>query len=283
MKNHKFEHSVKSDISLLIFIFLIAVMAVGMMLTGHILVNMAFMGITLLLVVITYFLGLTIGLEANLIFIFGQAFYMVYLALSGRTVPIVLVFWLFLPVLLSIVVANLTEELRLMQLDNAKLKENLIENGAFDAETRLRTTVSFLEDAGVFTETSRRFDLPVSVVMIRIRYFSDMKAMLGDERVRELIHVASQTIRNATRDNDITYILNTTDPTWAVLVYTDEQGSKIMSDRIRAQFDTELKQSKTLAGMDLRFKIGAVSWDADAMQDATGLMNAGLKELEYDV
>lgn len=275
--------SLRSDLDLMACVLLIAVMAVGMMVTGHALVNMAYLGVTLLLLLMTYFFGIVAGLGANLCFIFAQAFYMLYRHLTGASVPLVLAFWLVLPALLCAAFYGVTTRLRQMQADNAALRENMIEHGAFDSQTNLRTTVSFLEDAAVYTETSKRFAIPVATVVIKIRYFSDLHQMLGEQRVQELIDVASNTIQEATRDNDVTYILNTEDPTWAVLLFTDEAGANIAAQRIRTAFDRQLQASKTLADVDLHLKIGVVAWNADEMADVTAFMNAGLKALEYDV
>ena len=273
----------RSDLYLIAGVFLIAVMAVGMMLTGHVLINMIDLALTLLLLLMTYFFGLIVGLGGNLVFIFAQSFYMVYLHLAGHTVPVVLGFWLLLPALLCLTFNGVTQRLRQIQADNVQLRENMVEHGAFDRQTNLRTTVAYLEDAAVYVETGTRFKIPVATVIIKIRYFNDLKQMLGAERIDELITVTSDTLKAATRDNDITYILNSQDPTWAVLLYSDADGAQIAADRIREFFEKQLVASKTLGDVDLRLKLSVVQWDPQKMQTATDMMNAGLKELEYDV
>ncbi|WP_407891062.1 GGDEF domain-containing protein [Lacticaseibacillus sp. N501-2] len=273
----------RSDLYLIAGVFLIAVMAVGMMLTGHVLINMIDLAVTLLLLLMTYFFGLIVGLGGNLVFIFAQSFYMVYLHLAGHTVPVVLGFWLLLPALLCLTFNGVTQRLRQIQADNVQLRENMVEHGAFDRQTNLRTTVAYLEDAAVYVETGTRFKIPVATVIIKIRYFNDLKQMLGAERIDELITVTLDTLKAATRDNDITYILNSQDPTWAVLLYSDADGAQIAADRIREFFEKQLVASKTLGDVDLRLKLSVVQWDPQKMQTATDMMNAGLKELEYDV
>lgn len=277
------QQNLRSDLYLLAGVFLIAVMAVGMILTGHVLVNMIGLAVTLLLLLMTYFFGLVVGLGGNLVFIFAQSFYMVYLHLSGHSVPLALGLWLLLPALLCLTFDGVTKRLRQIQADNVQLRENMVEHGAFDRQTNLRTTVVYLEDAAVYVETGTRFKLPVATVIIKIRYFNDLKQMLGDARIDELITVTSETLKSATRDNDITYILNSQDPTWAVLLYSDAAGGQIAADRIRKFFENNIVNSPTLGDVDLRLKLSVVQWDPDKMQTATDMMNAGLKELEYDV
>jgi GGDEF domain-containing protein len=280
MNDHQ---NLRSDLYLLAGVFLIAVMAVGMMLTGHILINMIGLAVTLLLLLMTYFFGLVVGLGGNLVFIFAQSFYMVYLHLSDHSVPLALGFWLLLPALLCLTFDGVTKRLRQIQADNVQLRENMVEHGAFDRQTNLRTTVVYLEDAAVYVETGTRFKLPVATVIIKIRYFNDLKQMLGDARIDELITVTSETLKSATRENDITFILNSQDPTWAVLLYSDEAGAQIAADRIREFFEKNIVNSPTLGDVDLRLKLSVVQWNPDQMKTATDMMNAGLKELEYDV
>ena len=277
------QKNLRSDLYLMAGVFLIAVMAVGMMLTGHVLLNLLSLAITLLLLLMTYFFGLVVGLAGNLVFIFGQSFYMVYLHLSGQGVPLVLGFWLLLPAVLCLAFDGATKQIRQIQADNVQLRKNMIEHGAFDRQTNLRTTVAYLEDAAVYVETGTRFKIPVATVIVKIRYFNDLKSMLGAARIKELITVTSETLKTATRNNDITYILNSQDPTWAVLLYSDEAGAQIAADRIREFFDQKLAASPTLGAVDLRLKLSVVQWEPESMHIANDMMNAGLKELEYDV
>ncbi|WP_390404797.1 diguanylate cyclase domain-containing protein [Lacticaseibacillus jixiensis] len=277
--------SMKADLYLMSCVFLAAVIAVGMMLTGahYTLLNTAYLGITVFLLLMTYFFGLTVGIGVNMVFIFAQALVMIYLKLTGGQVALVMAMWLIAPSALNLAFYAMTMQLREMQAENARLSEQMVEHGAFDQSTNLRTTVAFLEDAGVFIETSRRFKIPVSVVMIRIRYFHDLRTMLGEQRIQELVSLVSQTVQAATRDNDITYWLNDEDPTWGVLVYADAAGANIAADRIKRRFEESLQATAALASVDLTLKIGVHTWQADAPEDANAFMASGIKELEYDV
>ncbi|WP_196246638.1 GGDEF domain-containing protein, partial [Lacticaseibacillus zhaodongensis] len=212
-----------------------------------------------------------------------QALYMLYQNMTGGNVQLELAYWLLIPVLLNLAFYAMTTEMRVLQADNDELREAMVEHGAFDQETKLRTTVSFLEDAGVFIETNKRFNIPVSVVVIRIRYFSDLQNMLGTTRIKELVKLASDSINHATRDNDISYILNTDNPTWAVLLYADVAGANVAAQRIRDEFQTELNKNQSLRDVDLQLRVGVTGWDLDKLDGPNAFMEAGIKELEYDV
>lgn len=275
--------SVRSDLDLMACVFLAALLAVFMMLSGHVLLNTFYMGVLVLMLLLTYFFGIVTGMAANMLFIFAQALYMLYLNMTGGKVQLELTFWLIIPVFINLAFYAMTEELRTIQADNAALRKEMVEHGAFDEQTQLRTTVSFLEDAGVFIETNKRFKIPVSVVVIRIRYFSDMQNMLGTTRIRELIKLASDSISHATRNNDISYILNRDNPTWAVLLFADEAGANVAAQRIRDWVQQELDKSSDLRDVDLQLRVGVTQWDSDKLKNPNEFMEAGIKELEYDV
>ncbi|MGP4117282.1 GGDEF domain-containing protein [Levilactobacillus zymae] len=275
-----------TDIYLIAFLGWISVLAIGMAATRphYLLLNAIFLGVTICLILITYFWGLITGLLSNLAFIFAQLLTVIYEnQIRANLVPWALVYWLFIPLLLSLTFYGMTAHSRRLQAQNAKLQSDLVERGAFDEDTNLRTTVSYIEDTAVFTETNRRFDLPVTTMIVRIRYFQEMRNMLSDAHLRALLQLVSQTIKGAMRTNDITYLLDRSNPTWAVLLFTDAGGAGIAANRIKGNFAKALSNDEDLSSLDVRLVVGVASWDSSKMQSPYDLMNAGIKETEYDV
>lgn len=275
-----------TDLYLIFFLFWMSALAFGMAATrtDYLLVNTIFLGVTVLMILFTYFWGLITGLLINLAFIFSQVVIVIYQTqVNQKIVPWVLVYWLFVPLLLSMSFYGMTDHLRRLQTQNAKLQADLVERGAFDEDTNLRTMVSYIEDTAVFTETNRRFDLPVTTMIVRIRYFTEMRSMVSDGQLRELLKLASKTIQQAMRTNDITYLIDRSNPTWAVLLFTDADGAGIAAGRIKSNFAKALAADEALTNLDIRLVVGVASWDADKMKTPYDLMNAGIKETEYDV
>lgn len=273
-----------SDIYLLIFVALMCFTGILMSVTGHLYINIIYMGLTILSILITYFYGIFAGLIENLFFIFVQIIVMIYLngAMSHR-VPLELSFWLVMPTLLSVVIYFMTTKQRELQTTNNELRNALIEQGAFDTETKLRTMVAYVEDAQVFIETNRRFNLPVTTIIIRIRYYNELKRMMSQAQMKELLKVTSDIITSTTRDNDITYYLDDTLPTWGSLLYTDDIGAKIAAERIRKSFAVGINTVPTLESLKISLVIGVSSWDAETMKTPYDLIDSAVKETEYDV
>jgi len=275
-----------TDLYLINFLFWMSALAMGMGIThtDYLLVNFIFLGVTVCMILFTYFWGVITGLLLNLAFIFAQVFIVIYEnQVNDRIVPWVLAYWLFVPLLLSLTFYGATDHARKLQRQNAKLQSDLVARGAFDEDTNLRTTVSYIEDTAVFTETNRRFNLPVTTMIVRIRYFQEMRTMVSDSQMRELLKLVSNVIKQAMRTNDITYLIDRSNRTWAVLLFTDADGASIAAGRIKTQFAKALATNDALSTLDIRLVVGVASWDADKMQSPYALMNAGIKETEYDV
>ncbi|KRL20593.1 hypothetical protein [Lentilactobacillus kisonensis] len=137
--------SLQADIYLLLFLGLLTLTAILMTASGHLLLNTIYIGLTVVSILITYFWGIIPGLVENLLFIFAQIVVMVYLNLAqGPQIPLTLTFWLIVPLGLSFFVYQMTAEQRQLQWQNQRLRSNLIEQGAFDEQTKLRTMVAMV-------------------------------------------------------------------------------------------------------------------------------------------
>jgi len=276
--------AVMADIYLLLFLGLFSTTAILMTLTANLTLNTIYLGLTLIMVLMTYFFGAVTGLTANLIFIFVQAVVMIYInSTHHSTIPLIMIFWLIMPLLLSATFYGMTRNLTKLQAANAKLRGDIMKRGAFDERTDLRTTVAYIQDAQVFIETNRRFQLPVTTVIIRIRYFNEIKRMMNDQQFTDLLRLTSDTISATTRDNDITYSLDQDNPTWAILLFSDTPGAQIAANRIKVAFEKNLAKSVSLSSLEVLLVVGISAWDPDKMKSPYDFMNNGIKATEYDV
>lgn len=285
MKDNK-STSILSDVYLLIFLALILTTAIMTELSGQLMANAIYLFVTMLLILIMYFFGLFIGLSFNLVFMFGQVLYMIFLnSINHGEIELLQIYWLIAPLVLSFTFYSMTNRVRQLQSDNLELQNRIIEQGAFNTKTNLRTTAAFLEDSNVFTETSQRFNIPTSVVAIQVRYLEQLREIMSERRIDELIDLTTTALKHSTRGNDISYLLNDDESnlTWATLLYTDLDGAKIVEERIKDNFDQLLINSKSLKDIDISLKTGAVEYDNQEMKSANAYMDAAIKELEYDV
>lgn len=284
MRNKNSKEHLYGDVGLLAFLLMLAIAAVLMVLSQNIVVNIVYLIITVGILIITYFMGIIPSLLANMVFIAFQTVVMLYEYFGlNREVQWTLIFWLVIPMLASVALYSMTRSQIALQKSNNELYAELVEKGAFDQQTNLRTTVAYVEDAGVFIETSRRFDIPVTTLIIKIRYFNDLRRMMSERQLQLLLKVTSEVIKGSTRGNDITYLLDNNDPTWAVLLYSNAAGGRIVAQRTKDIFEKSIKKSPELADLAISMVIGVSEWDAEEMDNPYDLMNDGIKETQYDV
>ncbi|MDO7801948.1 GGDEF domain-containing protein [Pediococcus acidilactici] len=284
MRNKNSKEHLYGDVGLLAFLLMLAIAAVLMVLSQNIVVNIVYLIITVGILIITYFMGIIPSLLANMVFIAFQTVVMLYEYFGlNREVQWTLIFWLVIPMLASVALYSMTRSQIALQKANNELYAELVEKGAFDQQTNLRTTVAYVEDAGVFIETSRRFDIPVTTLIIKIRYFNDLRRMMSERRLQLLLKVTSEVIKGSTRGNDITYLLDNNDPTWAVLLYSNAAGGRIVAQRTKDIFEKSIKKSPELEDLAISMVIGVSEWDAEEMDNPYDLMNDGIKETQYDV
>lgn len=284
MRNKNSKEHLYGDVGLLAFLLMLAITAVLMVLSQNIVVNIVYLIITMGILIITYFMGIIPSLLANMVFIAFQTVVMLYEYFGlNREVQWTLIFWLIIPMLASVALYSMTRSQIALQKANNELYAELVEKGAFDQQTNLRTTVAYVEDAGVFIETSRRFDIPVTTLIIKIRYFNDLRRMMSERQLQLLLKVTSEVIKGSTRGNDITYLLDNNDPTWAVLLYSNAAGGRIVAQRTKDILEKSIKKSPELADLAISMVIGVSEWDAQEMDNPYDLMNDGIKETQYDV
>jgi GGDEF domain-containing protein len=284
MQNKDRKEYLYEDVGLLLFLLMLGATAVLMMISHAIVVNIIYLFLTIGILIITYFLGILPSLITNMVFIAIQVAVMLYQYFAlGQNIRWELIFWLVVPLLLSMNLYFMTKNQIKMQEINSDLRAALVERGAFDEQTNLRTMVAYVEDASVFIETSRRFNIPVTTLIIKIRYFNDLRRMMSERQLKILLEIASDVIKDSTRGNDITYIIENEDPTWAILLYTDGPGASIVANRTKSAFEKRVQEQTELMNLAISMVVGVSVWNPEEMNNPYDLMNNGISETQYDV
>ena len=275
--------SLEASIGLLMCLLLTGFCVILMLITNDLYLNIIYLICMMTIIIITYFTNLLTSIVVNMIFIAAQILVMMWQYQKyGANTNFSIAFWLVLPMMISIAAFYMTKGQVNLQRENNDMRLEIVEHGHFDIITHLRTMRSYLEDMNIFIETNRRFKIPVTTIIIRIKYFEDLKNMMSERQFGELIRVGSQTFKEATRDNDVTYILNQNDLTWADLLFSEKIGAQIVAERIRQKFDENIRKNTLLASFAINLELGIAQWDAKEMKNYNDLMQAALKEIQYD-
>ncbi|MFE4712248.1 MULTISPECIES: diguanylate cyclase domain-containing protein [unclassified Paenibacillus] len=252
---------------------------------NHYIQNIIILNVAFILAVVTYFTTVTAGLVLNLAFIFGYGFFIMFQTISqGETIGLNTYFWLIMTPLLTVVVWIFTLGNRQLQTENEGLKKRAAQLATVDENTDLRNSVAFQKDASLFTGISTRYKIPLTLLVVKVKYWDEIRRLIPEEQLTEAIYDLSQISQSSIRTNDAIYLLDKDDATWGLLLFTDRDGAKIVIERIKYKL-LELNDNGFMSKykVKLGLKIGAVQYQPDTIENPLDFIVQAKKQLEYDV
>ncbi|ULO07752.1 diguanylate cyclase [Paenibacillus sp. 19GGS1-52] len=275
-----------SDVAFLLFLVLIYICIVFIAGTPDSYIqNIIILNVAFLLAIVTYFTTVTAGLVLNLVFIFSYGFFILYQTVSqGATIGVNTYFWLLMTPLLTVVVWIFTLSGRQLQTENERLEKKTANLATVDEHTDLRNSFSFQKDALLFTGISTRYKIPLTLLVVKVKYWNEIRRLIPEEQLSEAIYDVSQINQSSIRTNDALYLLDKEDATWGLLLFTDNDGAKIVIERLKYKLqelnDTEFSRKYKV---NLGLKIGAVEYQSDTIENPFDFIVQAKKQLEYDV
>ncbi|MRN54076.1 diguanylate cyclase domain-containing protein [Paenibacillus monticola] len=275
-----------SDVAFLLFLVLIYICIVFIAgAPDSYIQNIIILNVAFLLAIVTYFTTVTAGLVLNLVFIFSYGFFILYQTVSqGATIGVNTYFWLLMTPLLTVVVWIFTLSGRQLQTENERLVKKTANLATVDENTDLRNSFSFQKDAVLFTGISTRYKIPLTLLVVKVKYWNEIRRLIPEEQLAEAIYDVSQINQSSIRTNDALYLLDKEDATWGLLLFTDNDGAKIVIERLKYKLqelnDTEFSRKYKVS---LGLKIGAVEYQADTIENPFDFIVQAKKQLEYDV
>lgn len=282
----KRNRSLGSDIAFLLFLVLIYICIV--FIAGDpdaYLQNIIILNIAFILAIITYFTSVTAGLVLNLAFIFCYGFFIVYQTISqGETIGLNTYFWLLMTPLLTVVIWIFTLNIRTLQTENEHLQKKNANLAIVDENTNLRNSISFQKDADLFAGISTRYQIPLTLLVVKVKYWKEIRRLIPEDQLAEAIYDVSQLSQASIRTNDALYLLDKEDATWGLLLFTDNDGAQIVIERIKFKLqelnDTAFTKKYKVS---LALKIGAVEYHPDRIENPFDFIVQAKRLLEYDV
>lgn len=190
--------------------------------------------------------------------------------------------WMFFILISSVITGLLSQNIHKIQADNADFIRNFDDLVTIDQQTGLINTKGFYINLEEQLSFSRRHKTPLTLMMVKLHYFDDLRAIVGQAKLIEILVNISSSISQATRSEDVRYKL--TENTFAVLMPgTKLKDNEIVKSRIKeniANLDTFSNKKGKIIKLDI--KIGALELNDD-IKDSFEFKALTEKELEYDV
>ncbi|TCZ75700.1 GGDEF domain-containing protein [Paenibacillus albiflavus] len=252
---------------------------------SHYLTNIIVLNIAFLIAIITYFFNLITGLVLNIIFIFGYGSFILYQTLViGTAVESLNYFWLVITPLFTVITWAMTLANKRLQAENARLQKRNEILATVDENTNLKNTRSFHKDAEVFMALSTRYQIPITLLMITVKYWDELKRMINEDQMNEIIMEISKLSETSVRMNDSLYMFDNVSPTWGLLLFTEHSGADIVIERIKQKIDVlNANEFADNYKIHLQLRIGAIEYNPDTISSPLDFIVQAKGQLEYDV
>lgn len=238
-----------------------------------------------LLIVFAYSLGLVAGLIGSMAAVFGYGTYLIYGAVvKGLMMEVNYqqVMWLFLFPLSSYVSGRLSLTLRETIEKSERYVKDMEELVLLDKETGFSNSKKFYLDLSEEISKSKRYGTPLSIMLIKLQYFDELKSIYGNEVCSKAVIKVSEKITELVRDIDKKARLEA-DKFALILSNTDEKGALVLKERlIKSLEDLEIRNDKDRKKLNISFKIG-IAQLKDKQEDPFAFKERAERELEYDV
>ena len=237
----------------------------------------------IVIMVVSYYTTITLALILTLITEFAYISVKLYFSIGGlTTLNSSTYFWIVVIIVAALITSVLSKQIYELQkqLSDLKVKNDTLV--MIDHKTGLRNTRAFMNEMPIYISmTKRHKDLPVTLMVVNIKYSDRLRKLIGDDKYEEILISVSSRIESLLRDEDRKYILN--DSTFAYILIAPKEGAEIVKNRLKDDIrKIALDKNSMLGGINLEIQVGFETW-SDKIQDATDFLNKAEAASEYDV
>ncbi|ACO84698.1 GGDEF domain-containing protein [Clostridium botulinum] len=249
----------------------------------NIMLNFIMLGSLFMVTIVAYFRGIVEGFLFSAMIIFFYVTFIIYNNTIHRNpVELITYIWMVDIPLSAFISGKLSENINLIQSINTRLQKEYRDLITIDKTTGLSNLKGFYIDLDREMSKAKRHKLNLSLMIVKIQYYDELNAILGEKKMEEILKIISNVITLAIRGEDISYKLNK--DTFAILMpSTNFQGAEVVKNRIKESISEEnLKIKQEDKNVNIDIKVGIVEYK-NTIKEAFEFKELAEKELEYDV
>ena len=282
MNEYKANSRIDISISLLIAYFLILSISFSYLNLGSDIENYIMVTLVMIVALVSYYLNRTFVLVIILIIDFVYTSYNFFISVvSDVKIGEGVFFWIVIIPVTAFIVSFLSEEINNLENSYTKIisyNEKFIK---VDVSTGLRNISAFMEEMPVYIKLYKRYNVHVSLILVRIKYGNRILKIVGKEYFNKVLVKCSEELSDSLRFEDRKYIVD--DDTFAFIIISDKDGASIVKNRLKKSIG-ELKMGKETLYNDLNIEVQIGSYTInESINDAMEFIERAEKELEYDV
>jgi diguanylate cyclase (GGDEF)-like protein len=247
-------------------------------------IQFALSGFLVLAIVAGYNLGLLWGLIFALFLVFGYGSYLLYgVVVTGEIseLRVDLIIWLFMIPVGAYLAGQLSHYVAMLvwQQEACKVMEDLV---TLDDVTGFLNGRGFFRELEIEVDRARRFDLPLSVLVIRIANMTEMRSVYGVSGIRSIIKAMSEQIDQIVRSVDKKGLIDI-DTIALILPETPGDGAKVVAEKIqRAVERVKVDFERGRRVIKLRIAVGTAEFSPET-DDAYVLYDRARDEANKDM
>ncbi len=249
----------------------------------NIMLNFIMLGSLFMVTIVAYFIGIVEGFLFSAMIIFFYVTFIIYNNTIHRNpVELITYIWMVDIPLSAFISGKLSENINLIQSINTRLQKEYRDLITIDKTTGLSNLKGFYIDLDREMSKAKRHELNLSLMIVKIQYYDELNAILGEKKMEEILKIISNVITLAIRGEDISYKLNK--DTLAILMpSTNLQGAEVVKNRIKESISEEnLKIKQEDKNVNIDIKVGIVEYK-NTIKEAFEFKELAEEELEYDV
>jgi diguanylate cyclase (GGDEF)-like protein len=245
--------------------------------------NLIMLSLLFAIGILSYFTGMIFALGMGAVVIFFYGSYVMYgNVVLGNVVESHVYYWMVLLPSIAVIAANIGGKVRLLQEENMKMKRDYSDYVTVDANTGLENVKVFYGVLSQYMGLSRRYKLPLNLMLVKVMYYDDIQGIVGQEKMKEIMKSIGKQLVASTRTEDCSYMLED-GRTFALLLFGDADGSLVVKRRIKEGINQyNVDNSAKSVSIKMELKIGVTHF-TDQIADVIGMRKAAEKDMEYDV
>lgn len=245
--------------------------------------NYIMLTVAMIIAIISYYTNITGALIAILVGDFGYGSYKLYRSIvSGVSIEGTVYYWIVVIALTGVISAFLGKYIVELQKDVNKLDQDSKSLVMIDSVTGIRNSVAFFNELPIYMSLSRRYDLPIAVMLVRFKYSRKIKNIVGVDLFKNIIVECSNVLKDSLRFEDRKYILED-EVTFAFILISKKDGCEIVKDRVRENLDRiSVDKHEIFNKIKLEIQVGYYMYN-DSIKDGMEFLVKAESELDYDV
>ncbi|MPM94883.1 hypothetical protein SDC9_142032 [bioreactor metagenome] len=246
--------------------------------------NIILLMIVMLGMVFGYYTNLVASLVFSVIAVFIYSSYNIFLNIA-RSIPISaeVYFWVIVIPLFTIVSGYRGQLTKSLQDENAKIKRENEELVSIDKETGLKNSQLFFDELQSYMNISKRYGIQVYLMLIDIRYKTEIIRTFGRAKYNEIIKELSAVIEEFLRYEDKKFFMRATDK-FGIVFLSNPEGGNLVKKRFQKIFeDYQFKNGGILNQIRFQVAVGLAEYDPASSSSPYDFLKQAEKDMEYDV